>query len=78
MCMLAKALTPEQWHAYWNVYVQMFGLHALPEHLAFFDALCWMSSTTKLVLLIECFLLGFYSLVILLRFLTQGFCFFDN
>jgi hypothetical protein len=40
MCMLAGALTPDQWNAYWQVYVGMFGVDALPPHLGLFDALC--------------------------------------
>jgi hypothetical protein len=47
--MLAKSLTPDQWNAYWNVYVSMFGLNSLPENLPFFDALFWASSNNRQV-----------------------------
>lgn len=52
MCMLAETLTPEQWHAYWQVYISMFGTESLPQNLELFDALCWASSSTTIRLVL--------------------------
>ncbi|KAI6193190.1 hypothetical protein M3Y96_00992100 [Aphelenchoides besseyi] len=48
ICMLAKTLSPAQWHAYWSAYTTVFGVHSLPAQLPLFNDLFWSNQMQQM------------------------------